>query len=275
MRESRRTAAWITAALLALTLAAGCSERMAPRMAMAKKEVSAAGEASPADRHLAYEHTVGVDVPEGEIAKVSGAVQATCRELAAEGCELLNSSLNTGRYSHASLKFRVSPAGVHKLISSLGQLGEIVDQSTTAEDLARPLADTARKVAMLTDYRAKLEALRHQARLDADTLIKLTHELAQVQADLEAAQGEQAFLRKRVDLEILHVQIHPLRAGSFWRPIREAGADFGSNLSQGIASAVVGVAYLLPWGLLLGLLIWAGRALWKRRRRVPSAPAAG
>lgn len=269
MRESRWTAARIVAALLMVTVVAGCGESLVAKRvvgAVPQKEMAAGG-ASAADRHLAYEHSVGLDVPEDEIAKVSNAAQATCRELAAESCELLNSSLNTGRHSHASLKFRASPAGVRKLISSLGQLGEIVDQSTTAEDLARPLADTARKIAMLTDYRKQLESLRQQARLDADTLIKLTHELAQVQADLEAAQGEQAFLRKRVDLEILHVQIHPLRAGSFWRPIQEAGADFGSNLSHGISSAIVGVAYLLPWGLLLGVMVWLGRVMWRRRRR--------
>jgi hypothetical protein len=205
---------------------------------------------------------------------VSNAAQAACRDIAAaESCELLNSTLNTGQHAYASLKFRASPAGVRKIIAGLGQLGEIVDRSLTAEDLARPLSDTARKVAMLTDYRAKLEALRQQPRLDADALIKLTHELAQVQADLEAAQGEQAFLRKRVDLEILHVQIHPMRAGSFWRPIQEAGADFARNLSQGIASAVIGVAFLLPWVLLLALVAWIGRALWKRRRLGSAGPA--
>lgn len=278
MRKSRWTATAGVATMLALILAAGCSEKSLGPSSMAKEASADRSRAKGADateRHLAYEHSVGLDVAEEEIAKVANAAQASCSEMAStESCELLNSSLNTGRHSHAALKFRASPAGVRKLIAGLGKLGDIVDQSTSAEDLAQPLADTARKIAMLTDYRAKLEALRQQPRLDADALITLTRELAQVQADLEASQGEQAFLRKRVDLEILHVQIHPLRAGSFWSPIQEAGGDFGRNLSQGISSAVTGLAYLLPWAVLLGLMGWAGRALWKRLRRGRQRPAA-
>lgn len=277
MMKSRWRAAAVAATLLASVLAAGCSQRSTgpgdvAMKARTKEAAVMVGE--PAERHMAYEHSVGLDVAESEIAKVSNAAQATCAEMSStEHCELLNSSLNTGRDAHASLRFRASPAGVRKLVAGLGQLGEIVDQSTTAEDLTRALSDTARKVAMLTDYRAKLEALRQQPRLDADSLIKLTHELAQAQADLEETQGEQMRLRKRVDLEILNVEIHPLRAGSFWHPIQEAFADFGSNLSRGISSAVTGVAFLLPWSVLFGLLIWAGRAVWKRLRRGAQRPA--
>jgi Na+-transporting methylmalonyl-CoA/oxaloacetate decarboxylase gamma subunit len=43
-------------------------------------------------------------------------------------------------------------------------------------------------------------------------------------------------------------------------------AGFGSNLSQGISIAIAGVAYLLPWLVMIAIVTWVVRRLWRRRR---------
>jgi hypothetical protein len=97
---------------------------------------------------------------------------------------------------------RALPAAIPGLIAAFGQ-AQVILQSTSAEELSGPLEDGAKKLALLRDYREKLEALRPRAANDFDNLIKINHELAQVQGELEEAAGKQASLQQRVDTEPL------------------------------------------------------------------------
>jgi hypothetical protein len=218
-----------------------------------------------ARRYLAYQHSVEIDTDEGKVVALHDAAIAACRAASADQCTLLESRISSGRDASAVLKFRAKPDGIRKLIAALGRQGAITGQSTSAEDLAGPIEDIARKLRMLGDYRSKLEALRDRSGSDVDALIKVNRELAAVQAELEADAGKQAYMMQRVETEILDVDIRAGRNQSFWRPVRMALSDFGANLSQGVSIAISGVAYLLPWVVLLGVPAWIGRKLWRRR----------
>lgn len=251
--------------LLLLVSVAGCSN---------KAETTPRGEAaSPsapraaAGRYLAYEHSIEIDADGRKIAAIYEAGQAACRQDVDDFCTVLDARISSGRNASASLKFRAKPGGIPKLIAAFGKQGEITTQSTRAEDLAGPIEDAAKKLAMLNDYRTKLEALRERASSDVDALIKVNRELAQVQGELEAIAGEHAHLMQRVDTEILDVEIRADHNQSFWRPIELAASDFGTNLSQGISTAIAGVAYLIPWALIFGFMAWVGRKIWRRRKR--------
>src|SRR5262249_51799679 len=168
--------------------------------------------------YLAYQHSITIDTEEQKVGAVFEAAQTACREASADLCVLLESHVSTVRSASASLKFRAKPSGIQKLIAALAMQGEVTPQSTTAEDLASPIEDTAKKLAMLTDYRVKLEALHGRASRDVDALIKLNRELAQVQSDLEAMSGTYAHLMQRVETEILNVSIVAEHNQAFWRP---------------------------------------------------------
>lgn len=251
--------------LLALSCLSGCGRKEASGGTGSRAPDRAASSAS---RTLAYQHSLGIDADEQKVAVVFEAGQTACREAAADACVVLESHVRSGRNASASLKFRARPSGIPKLIAALARQGEIASQSTTAEDLAGPIEDAAKKLAMLNDYRSKLEGLLGKAGGDVDSLIKLNRELAQVQGEIEAMAWRRAHLARRVETEILDVSITSTRSHSFWGPISASASDFRTNLSQGISVAITGTAYLLPWGVVLLLVTWAGRALWRRRRRV-------
>lgn len=256
-------------ACLFLAALVGCSQKSEYGFAKTVTPAAAAvrdGATNSPRRTLAYKHSIRIDAPQDKVASLHEAAQTACREAAADGCTVLESRVSTGRSASASLRFRMKPAGIPKLIATLSRQADVTEQSTEAEDLAGPLQDGEKKLAMLTTYRTQLEALRQRAGNDVDKLIKVTHELAQVQADLEAASGEQAYLVQRVETEILEVSISATQNRSFWRPISLAASDFGDSLSQGIATAITGVAYLLPWTFVVGLAAWGVRKLWRRRR---------
>jgi hypothetical protein len=264
--------------LLVLLLASlgGCSKKSEPQgMAAPVAESKVLDSAPAARRTLAYQHTLALEVPEDKVATVFAAGQAACLALKAQ-CTLMRAQVRgTARGAEAigyhetasaELAMRALPAAIPKLVAAFGTQATVTMQSTTAEELAGPLEDGAKKIALLTDYRDKLEALRVRAAVDIDNLIKVNHELAQVQGELEAAAGAQAGLQRRVDTELLEVTITSQSRQTFWRPIAQSLSAFSGSLSQGTASAISGAAYLLPWLVLLTLVVWIGRKLWRRRK---------
>jgi hypothetical protein len=221
-------------------------------------------------RRLAYEHSVSVDTTEEKLQELFATVQTKCREFSADACEILESRVSTGRSPSASLKLRLKPAGVQRIVALLNQGGTVVEQSTTAEDLAAPIADTQRRLALKTDYRSKLEELRKLSANDVEALIKVNRELSEVQSEIEALTGTNANLLRRVETEVVNIYLHSALNRTFMRPISDAFSDFGANLSQGIATAVTAIPFLIPWLVLLVGCFWVARKIWWRRRRGPT-----
>lgn len=258
--------------LLALGLTACGKKEDAPAsgsaaMASAENAEAQGGADAPERSYLAYEHSLTLDVPEPDIASLAARARQHCERDRANHCVLLDASLDSGRSASAELRFRAAPAGIQALIKDLGSQGDIASQTTHAEDLARPVQDVARKLAMLRSYQARLEELKVTAARDVDALVKIHKELAEVQTQLEGSQGEQAKLMERVDTELLTVRLHAIRHKAFFSPVVDAGRDFSGNLAQGISSVIVGLAFLLPWMLTLGVLAFVGRWCWRRWRR--------
>lgn len=256
----------VLVALAALVLV-GCSRNaMAPSAAALMNAPAEAPSRDGVNRYLAYEHMVSVDAEADAVRVLFDAARKACREAVADSCVILDSRISTGDVASASLKFRAKAEGIRKLIAVLSTHGKIASQSSSAEDLAAPIEDTAKKLAMLTNYRSKLEGLIGRSDNNVDALIKLNRELAEVQGKIESLSGERAQLVERVDTEILNVSISSYATRSFWSPIGDSLSDFSDSLSDGTATAITAVAYLVPWSLVVLLLVWAVRKLWSRRR---------
>lgn len=239
--------------------------------APASSRAKQADSLNKAARYLAYEHSINLDTEEQKISEIFQAAQTICGEAVDDLCTVLESRINTGREASASLKFRAKPSGIKKIIEALNKKAEITNQATTAEDLTTTIEDTAKKLAMLNDYRSKLEALRVRASSDVDSLIKVNKELAQVQSDIEEMTRNNTQLMQRVNTEILNISIRSVENLSFWRPITLAMSDFGKNLSQGFSTAITALAYLIPWMFSLLLVIWVSRKLWSRRKKTQTS----
>jgi len=254
-----------------VALVAGCSDRS---HAPASVGVAGQGEAkvSEANRFLAYEHSIYLQADEDKVVPIYEAAQAACREAVEESCAILEARVSSGDAASASLRFRAKAAGIRKLIAVLSAQGKIASQSTSAEDLAGPIADTAKQIAMLTDYRTSLEALRGRPSNDLDALMKLTRELADVQSQIETLSGSQAGLTQRVQTELLTVSINAHHRSSFFGTIADSAASFGDVLSSGIGAAIIAFAYLLPWAVFIGGIAWIVRAIlrWRKRQRAQS-----
>jgi hypothetical protein len=220
-------------------------------------------------QYMAYQHSISLDVDEARVVTIYNTAIAACQQAVAEQCAILDSQVTTGQNVYATIKMRAKPEGIKRIIASLSSLGTVIQQSMTAEDLAKPIEDSKKKLEMLDDYRSKLESLRTRASTDVDALIKVNKELAEVQSAIEAETGTDSDLMQRVDTEVLNVSIASQTQRAFWRPISDAFTDFKSNLSDGISGVVTALAYIFPWGLTLLVLGWAGRKLWSALKRRP------
>lgn len=254
--------------LLSLAVVAGCA-KTGEAPASAGEAGQGQAKSTEANRFLAYEHSIYLQADEDKVVPIFEAAQAACREAAEEACTILEARVSSGDGASASLRFRAKAEGIRKLIAVLSAQGKVASQSTTAEDLAGPIADTAKQIAMLTDYRTSLEALRGRSSNDLDALMKLTRELADVQSQIESLTGSQAGLMRRVQTELLNVSIGSQHRGSFWGTIADSASSFGDVLSSAIGAAIIAIAYLLPWAVLVGGITWVTRAIlsWRKRRR--------
>jgi hypothetical protein len=252
-------------AILLLALLAGCSEKPQDGAAAPVLERSSSA-ASPA-RYLAYQHAVQLDVEESRVAEVHQATLEACAAAQAEQCVVLESRLGTGARVFAEVRLRAKPEGIKNLLATLGKQGKIANQSVKAEDLAGPLEDAAKKLAMLNDYRSKLEALRSRANSDIEAMIKVNKELAETQASIEEISGQRAHNLQRVNTEILSLSISSAEGKSPWRPVARALDNFADDLGRGLSGAITALAYLIPWSLVFLFFGWLGRKLWLRRKK--------
>lgn len=215
---------------------------------------------------LARTHEVTVDVDAGALEAAYRAIQGQCNEM--ESCTVLTASINSGddRYRSAHLRIRLLPESVSTVEAAAAGFGEIIRRSTDAVDLAEPILDQEARLSMLRQYMEDLKGLRESAKDDVEALIRVASEMASTQSQIESAEGQRAHLQQRVDTEILSINFVVDQARGFWGTIGGAFVDFGDELANGIASAIRGVAFILPWLAVVIPLLYLVRWIWRRTR---------
>jgi hypothetical protein len=262
----------VVACVVLLVLAA-CSKGGQAPAGSAGAPVVVAKEKAVRDggQSLAYEHTLRIETGEAAVRPLHDRLAAACEADLASHCVLLESRQSGGASASARLKFRAAQAGIAKLIKLAGTGGDVAEQATSAEDLAAPIADSGKRIAMLQQYRQNLLDLQQKAKGDVDALIKVARELASTQSELEQAAGTDARLRERVATELLSVSIESGAQRSFWSRLRQPVAEFSDNLAKGIASAIEGLAYIVPWSAVILVLLLLGRKIWTRKKKPAQA----
>src|SRR5471032_539096 len=219
---------------------------------------------------LAYNHSIDVATGEAQMLPLYQKVIAACKADTENSCLLLDSSIDSGRYVHARISLRAKPDGIKKMMALVGKEGEVTSQGTKVEDLGRPVLDSRKRLDMLRQYQAQLQELEKRSGKDVDALIKVTKELATVQAELEQATAADALLMQRINTDLLNVSLSAEGKQSFWTPVKRSLGNFTDNLSEGVANAITALAYMLPWLLAFVLLFPLGRKGWRRLRGAPS-----
>lgn len=226
-----------------------------------------AGGTSNEDALLAYEHSVAVDLDAPAIVPRLQAIQAACRDARFGACTLIEAQQSAGERPSARAVLRMAPAGIEPMIALAGEGGEAGERTTRAEDLAVVVRDNSTEQDRLAKEMARLQAFEARGDLSVADMIALSERIAATEARLEAARRDGAQHRRRIDTQLLTVQLHT-RAGARGRSeIGAAFREFGSTLAVGTAWTIRATAFLLPLGLAAFVAFVLLRALWRRRRR--------
>lgn len=216
--------------------------------------------------YLSYEHNLNIQLEKDALAIKYKALTDHCAADRDNNCTILESELSSGSYSYGKIKVRITPAGVEQFLTLAGNGGEITSESTSVEDLSTQIFDTEKRIKLLQTYQADLLELQKQAKGNIDSLIKVSQEIANVQSQLEDLSGNNQVLMQRVNMDIVNIRLSSHNEDSFWKPISDSLDEFKSNLAEGIAGAITGIAYLIPWLAVLILLFMALRFFWRKLR---------
>lgn len=266
-----------------LSLLIGCQKKpetlaiaQAPMMAAAAPAV---GQAAQRRDTLAYEHSVSIELERKLVPTRLREIESGCAAGKPVECTVLEVSLHGQEDVFSGLiRMRIAPQGVDSTIEAASRGGKLTARNTRAEDLAQPIADTQRKLALMTTHRDRLAEIMKSKELKIEQLITVSKELATVQTAIDGLGTEQAQLRRRVDTDLLTINLAPPRVAYFSQqtPIRDALRAFGSNFREALADVIRFVSFVVPWlvivlpalFLLRAFWAWIGRRLARRKQAV-------
>lgn len=184
-----------------------------------------------------------------------------------------------GDKGSANLTLRIPSTALDATIDKLGALGEVIEISTTADDVTSQVKDVDARVKSLQASVDRLTTLLATA-TDVDSLVSIESELTQRQGDLESMLAQQRSLGDAVSLATITLSLISEEDA----PPPPAPVTFLTGLESGwnsfvafISGTVVVIGVLIPWIVFFALV--GGAVLlvvrWRRRRRASSdVPAA-
>lgn len=223
-------------------------------------------EPGTAQQYLAYSHDFSVELPNAQVQPIYEQLLAACNTDEQFACVVVQASIASGELSRANLRLRVQSAGIKPLLQLLASQGQIIKQTTSAEDLSNAVVDNGKRIEMLLSYRTRLQALELQQSTDIDTLMKIASELATVQTNIEYAQGEKRNLLQRVEKDFLNIELYAKRHQTtqpFWQPITQAFDGLGHDIGLGISYLLTFLVYAVFWVPAIFIFLLVIRVFWR------------
>ena len=174
-----------------------------------------------------------------------------------------------GDKGSANLTLRIPSTALDSTIEKLGALGEVIEISTTADDVTSQVKDVDARVKSLQASVDRLTALLATAS-DVDQLVSIESELTQRQGDLESMLAQQRSLGDAVSLATITLSLISEEDA----PPPPAPVTFLTGLETGwnsfvafVSGLVVVIGVLLPWLVFFALVGGAVLLVLRRRKR--------
>lgn len=192
-------------------------------------------------------------------------------------------------YLTGTVVLRVPNERFSETFSDVQEEGEVIESSTSTEDVTEQLVDIEARLNNLRAQRDRLRTLYDQAN-DTEAILQVERRLSEVQTEIERLEARKQALERRVAYSTITVDIReerPDRLGvdEKWYDIGFVGAFLESvnGVVVALRAGVVILGYVLPYllvlatpvGLLGGVLAWR-RGWWpfgsRKPRSVDGAP---
>lgn len=262
-------------------------EAQTPVASSARRSAQAADEmasmATPTAPMIAYDYVDTIWAPSGRIKALMEGHQKACVAAGAAACQVIAADRNgaDGGVSTAVLSMRATPAWIAKLRGGLeadakAAGGRVTGSQVTSEDLTRSIVDGEARLRAQTALRDRLQKLLAERPGKLAELLEVERELARVQGEIDSAQSTLAVMKTRVATSALTLRYESgavTRPTGAWAPLAQAFVDLAGILARSLAALVLFIAWVAPWVLVLGLLVWVLRKRLPRLRRKAVAPS--
>lgn len=228
---------------------------------------------------LAYSYRYGIETPAGKIRELAGRHEAACVAAGPALCQVTSSSVEEiGEDSlTATLELRAAPTWLKGFRGGLSgdakaAGGRVTSSNVSSEDLSRQIVDTEARLRAMTTLRDRLQALLADRPGKLSDLVEIERELARVQGDIDSTTSQLAVMRGRVAMSEVTLNYQSrgvLAPRGVWSPLVGAFTDFIGIVAFTLAAMVRLVAWLLPWVLVGGGLLWLFRKRLPKRLRLP------
>lgn len=206
------------------------------------------------------------------------------------GASLQSSGSAAPGDSHATVVIRVPQDRFTAVRDRLlefapGRGGKVIRDAISGEDVTEEYVDLKSRLRHWQSQEVQLLAIMRQARRIPD-ILSVRNQLSDVQQEIERITGRLKFLRERVDLSTINVEVFQKGKGpvqpvkptlaSTWKDagkgVSAAWAQSLRNAVHLLALAVAALVYLIPFAV-IAALVWAVVKM-ARRRVAPAPPAA-
>ncbi len=247
----------------------------------APSEKPAAGEAPtgtaggdvPASRTLIRTGSATLNVSEYDAARANlTAAAASHGGFVAESEERSHGS-GDDSFTTGVVVFRVPAGNFSAFFEAVTAEGEVRSATTATEDVTDRLVDLGARLANERAQRERLRALYANAS-DTEDVLAVSEELSAVQGTIERLEARVRALEGRVALSTVTVELREPRpdpgtepaANWYDTPVVEAFVSSVGGVATFLRAAVVGLAYALPYLLVVGLPLVGGLLAVRRFR---------
>jgi hypothetical protein len=203
-----------------------------------------------------------------EVEKLDPAI-VKLRQLATQlGGYVANSSMIGGRdqVPSAMLELKIPAQRFDQAINGLGTLGKVESVNATAEDVGEEFVDVTARVNNAKRLEERLIDLLANRTGRLQDVLSVERELARVREEIERYEGRLRYLKSRVAVSTLSVNLHEplpiLGQSPGQNPIAEAIRRAWRNFVGFIAAGIASLGVLIP----VAVLVLAGWLIYKRLR---------
>jgi hypothetical protein len=216
------------------------------------------------DRAQRVSATLTVEVKDANA--VSHAAQSALDLTRSLGGYVVASSVATGEEGSASLTVRVPVAKVQEAIAGLSDLGRLVSQQVTIDDLQQNLDELTRREAVVRTQIARIRARLESETLDEETQAVLRARLQTLRTELVSIRGGLAATNAEARMSTIQLAVvTPGASGAVVPPSRiDRTIDEALNVLAWQGVVALGLLIVLAPIALVGFAAWLGHRLYRR-----------
>lgn len=178
---------------------------------------------------------------------------------------------NYGNQEEAQLSLRIPAKHFDWLLDTIAGLAVKVNyQEVTTRDVTEEYVDLQTRLKTKKAVRDRYEEILRTKAETVEDILKTEEKLRRLQEEIEAKEGRLRYLTQRAEFSTISLQLYePYEevAGTPWW--QDFGDDIGNSLAFSlnlIKGLFLGLLSLWPILLILGLLIWRRKKIWRRLR---------